>query len=85
MTLMLALRSWTNFDHEGRVEAGQRFEVASDYRSRELEAAGLAIPAIVKILVRPDPGKDLVKKGPVERQSETKLRRQKSEDRGRSA
>ena len=37
-----ALRPWYNPDHEGQVEPGQCFE-ASEYRSRDLIRAGLAM------------------------------------------
>lgn len=42
---MLALKPWINAAHEGVVEPGQFFE-ATPLRAQELEAAGLAVPAV---------------------------------------
>jgi hypothetical protein len=43
--LMEAKRPWTNWEHEGHVEPGQRFE-ATDHRARDLKMAGLAVPVM---------------------------------------
>lgn len=43
--LMEALKPWVNYDHEGVVHPGQRFE-AHGTRARELELAGLAVPCL---------------------------------------
>jgi hypothetical protein len=55
--LMEALKSWINYDHEGAVPTGARFE-ANEYRARELVRAGLAFAVMsdsVKIRVVADP------------------------------
>jgi len=41
---MMAIRPWRNFDHEGVVEPGFRFE-AGHIRAQELERLGLAVRA----------------------------------------
>lgn len=43
--LMEALKPWINWDHEGVVHPGIRFQ-ANEYRARELELAGLAVPVL---------------------------------------
>jgi outer membrane biosynthesis protein TonB len=43
--LMEALKPWINWDHEGVVEPGRRFQ-ASSLRATELENAGLAVPVL---------------------------------------
>jgi LysM repeat protein len=42
---MEALKPWINYDHEGVVEPGQRFQ-AHGQRAVELELAGLAVPVL---------------------------------------
>jgi hypothetical protein len=43
--LMEALRPWINYDFEGVVHPGQRFEAHTN-RARDLELAGLAVPCL---------------------------------------
>jgi hypothetical protein len=57
--LMQALKPFTNWDYEGQVQPGQKFE-ATPYRARELERNGLAVPAMSdtqKVRVVADPPK----------------------------
>jgi len=54
---MRALKSWYNRDHEGMVQPDDEFE-APEYRARELERLGLAIPClppVVRIVADPVP------------------------------
>ena len=43
--LMEALKPWINYDHEGVVHPGMRFQ-AHEVRARELQLSGLAVPVI---------------------------------------
>jgi hypothetical protein len=57
--LMEALKPWINYDHEGVVEPGQRFQ-AHGHRATELELAGLAVPVLddnekIKVVADPPP------------------------------
>ena len=57
--LMEALKPWVNYDHEGVVHPGQRFQ-AHGARARELELAGLAVPCLdedeqMKVVADPPP------------------------------
>jgi hypothetical protein len=54
--LMQALKPWVNYDREGVVEPGRQFE-ATELRARELELAGLAVPALAngkKVVIQVD-------------------------------